>query len=84
MFYLPQINYLNTTGNQPAIDFVGKTENMQADFDYICNKLGIPTSTLDHKNTSEHDDYRTYYDEDLKQKVKAFYQADLDAFDYSF
>ncbi len=49
---LPQSDYLfDQEGNQ-LVNFIGRFENLQKDFDYICQQLNINKTTLPHKNSS--------------------------------
>ncbi|MNI41785.1 hypothetical protein D3C73_960470 [compost metagenome] len=57
---------------------------MQASYDAICARIGIPTQRLDRVNASEHGDYRQYYDQVLLDGVAARYAQDLELFGYAF
>ena len=37
---------------RPHIDFYGKCETLQQDFDYVCEKVGLPKTKLPHTNKS--------------------------------
>lgn len=66
------------------VDFVGKFENLQEDFDFICGKLNIPKQKLPVKNTTKHKHYKEYYDAELIQLVSEIYEEDLLTFNYGF
>lgn len=84
LFYRPQTAYLIDEANNLAMDFIGRTENMQADYETICKHLNIPCQQLERKNTSQHHHYHNYYDNELQQKVGSLYRQDIENFGYSF
>ena len=45
--------YSNQVDKRPYIDFYGKYETLQQDFDYICEKIGFPKTKLPHTNKSK-------------------------------
>jgi len=47
--------YSNQIDKRPYINFYGKYETLQEDFDYICEKIGLPKTKLSHYNKSEND-----------------------------
>ena len=52
--------YSNKIDKRPYINFYGKYETLQKDFDYVCEKIGLPKTKLPHTNKSAN----------LKQKVR--------------
>lgn len=66
------------------IDFVGKVENLQEDFNIICDKIKIKRNHLSRKNRTSHEHYSIYYDEELKEIVSKRYKEDLENFNYKF
>jgi hypothetical protein len=65
------------------VDFIGKIENIEQDFQHICKKLGIE-STLLHKNKSFHKDYRSYYNDKTVAMIEEHFKEDIEFFDYTF
>ena len=45
--------YSNGIDKRPYINFYGKCETLQEDFDYVCEKIGLPKTTLPHHNKSK-------------------------------
>jgi hypothetical protein len=57
---------------------------MQADFDEVCDRIGLPRAELEKVNSSSRGDYRQYYDQELIDGVARIYARDLELFDYEF
>lgn len=75
-------------GEELKIDFVGKFSRLQNDFDYICDKLGLPIQKLVQKNksryVSETRPYQEYYEEKTKDFVAKRYKREIDYFKFEF
>lgn len=75
-------------GEELKIDFVGKFSRLQNDFDYICDKLGLPIQKLVQKNKSRYVSETRPYPEYYKQKTKDFvakrYKREIDYFKFEF
>ena len=55
-----QGKYSNQIDKRPYIDFYGKFETLQQDFDYVCGKIGLPKTKLLHQNKSENENDFNY------------------------
>ena len=56
---------------------------MEADFDHVCQKVGISVK-LPRLNRSKHNDYRTYYTDRGRELVERTCKADIEYFGYRF
>ena len=50
---MPQTQMLYDCDGKLLVDFVGKFEHLQQDFDKVCKQLGLEESTLSHVNSSD-------------------------------
>lgn len=82
--FQPQHTLLCGADGEVEVDFVGRVETMQADYDAVCERIGIPTRPLDRVNASKRGDYRDYYDQALIDGVADYYRRDLELFGYQF
>lgn len=67
------------------VKFVGRFERLDEDFAEVTRRLGIPV-TLPHRNSAIQPkaDYRSYYDDELRDLVGRFCAQDCATFGYDF
>ncbi|MFC2164529.1 sulfotransferase family 2 domain-containing protein [Acidobacteriota bacterium] len=69
-----------------VVDFIGKFENLQEDFNTICRKIGIQDPPkLKRYQKTRHKHYTKYYPtQELKDMVEFIYKNDVEHFGYKF
>lgn len=79
-----QIEYVSDKDGNIKVDFIGKFESLQTDYDYIRTKLNLHPSQLPHINKGSRGDYRLYYSDNDAEIVYQMYKKDIDYFGYRF
>ena len=81
--FQPQWTQLADADGTLLTSKVGHVETLQADYDAICADLGLPTAVLERVNASSHEDWRSYYNADLRRAVHTLYARDFELFGYA-
>jgi len=68
------------------MDFIGKFETLNSDFNYVCKKLGVNKTKLPKMMTSPRpqSNYKTHYKDNLVELVRERYKNDCVKLEYSF
>ena len=66
------------------VDYVARLEQIQEDFDEICEKTFLPRTRLPRLNKTRRKPYRYYYTDETRKIVEDIYHDDITAFHYSF
>lgn len=84
ILFQPQHSLLVDGEGRLLTDGIGRVEEMQASYDAICARIGIPSAALGQVNSSRRGSYRDYYDQTLIKGVAELYARDLALFGYEF
>jgi Sulfotransferase family len=82
-YLYPQSLYIFDAARRPLVNFIGRYENLAADWRVICDKLGLSIE-LPGRMKSHHRDYREYYSPETRQRVADMYALDINLFQYEF
>jgi hypothetical protein len=80
---LYQSNSVYDMDDRVIVDYVGRYETLEADFDEIMRRVGLDLH-LPHLNRTEHRDYRSYYSAETRERVGELWAVDIENFGYSF
>lgn len=70
--FLPQIQFIQDDTGNILVDFVGKFENLQQDFDHVSDRVGLPRTRLPHANKTLASTSAPGAANPLKNALKAF------------
>ena len=83
-FVRPQIDYFTDEDSQIIVDFIGRFESLQEDFDAVLQKVDLPAHRLPHLNVTRSKDYRDFYTSETREIVEYRFKKDIDLFGYTF
>lgn len=66
------------------VDYIGKLENMESDFKFVCSKIGYDYESLAIHRKGKHRHYTSYYTDETRKIVEHIYQKDMDLFGYTY
>jgi hypothetical protein len=84
ILFRPQHEFVCNVRGDLLLDFIGKYEQLQQDYDRIAEHIRLPSQVLRRINSSKHEHYSFYYDDELREKVYDFYKDDFDLFNYKW
>jgi hypothetical protein len=80
-----QSDYLKDLDGTILVDFIGKYEHLQEDYEEACRRIGIKPPRLPHKRQAkDRKDYRSYYNDSTANLISSYFRSDIEEFDYSF
>lgn len=82
---MPSHRYIYDENDNLLVDYVGKFENLQKEWDFICKQLKVKLELGHHNECSPNNKhYRDYYDEETKRFVTEACKKDLEIFGYEY
>ena len=78
-----QLRYIADDANKVIVDYVGRFENLAADFAGVCAKIGVPGNGLEKINATVHKPWQAYYTPAMFDLVRQMDAVDIAAFGYS-
>lgn len=80
-----QVNMICDNEGKVLVDYIGKMENLNEDFEKIIKIIGIHSIKCVPKiNTSKHKHYKEYYTDHSKKLIADTFKEDIETFGYDF
>ena len=81
-----QSDYVVDLHGRVLVDFIGRYEQLSADFEEACRRIGVRPPALQHKRKAadREKDYRSYYSDALAERVARHFARDCEVFGYRF
>ncbi|MEY2481196.1 MAG: hypothetical protein QOI04_2123 [Verrucomicrobiota bacterium] len=71
-------------GDKVIVDFVGRYENLDRDWEHVCERLKVAPIPLSRENRVPRADYRSFYDETSRELVAQRFVKSIELFGYEF
>lgn len=84
---IPQYKFIYENDGKLLVDFVGRFEQLQHDFNSVCETLGIKDSTLprlESTGSGVRRHYKEYYNNETKNIIARIYEKDIEVFCYEY
>jgi hypothetical protein len=78
-----QKDFIYSENNDLLVDYVGRFEDLNAEFNKICSHIGISTSLPKH-NVSNTKPYQHFYNDETKELVRRAFEPDIKLLEYEF
>lgn len=80
-----QASFFKTRFGDIDLDYVGRFENLEHDFNEVCRRIGLNGGRLERSNKSARKkSYKDYYDDLTRQIVAERYKESVQRFEYHF
>ncbi len=84
-FISPCMDWITDDKGNILVDYIGKFENLQEEFNIICSKLNIPKMNLPQVNINlNKQPYQKYYTSESKELISSVFEKDIKQFNYKF
>lgn len=80
----PQLQWIIDKNGKIPLDFIGRFENLENDFRYVADKLGFRDKTLPKLIVGDGQNYSSYYDNDMINRIHEIYADEIDYFRFRF
>ena len=80
-----QSDYLIDLHGNIIVDFIGRYERLEEDFQKACTRIGIRAPRLPHKRkATDRTAYKRYYTDETAELIAKHFKRDIEMFGYTF
>lgn len=79
-----QKSFVTDEENNILVDYIGKFESLNQDFEHISKTLNIPFQKLPHLNKTKEQGYASYFTPKTIRMVEEAFKQDIELFNYTF
>ena len=80
-----QLDWFTVDNGKVMVEFIGKFENLESDWQKICEKLSINITLLHiRQNPNNQRSYTDYYTDETKEIIGEKFRVDIEYFNYTF
>jgi len=80
----PQLHWIKDRSGKIALDYIGRFENIQEDFSFVCERLRIKDGTLPKMLASNDQRYTAYYDKESRALIAKRYATEIEIFGFYY
>lgn len=78
----PQSNFLCDKSGTVMVDFVGRFENIDKDWEHVLEKIGVKHVNLPRRNATKHRPWQRCFNNEMIEKMHEVYELDFKLFEY--
>lgn len=80
----PQTHWIKDFSGSIPLDYIGRFETLNEDFQEVCKAMHIPQITLPYILKGSGEDYHEHYDKGSMNIIMEVYKEEIEMFGYSF
>lgn len=82
---IPAVEYLKNYKGEIDMDYIGRFENLESDFQKICDRMHLSNIKLPHKiKSKKKGNYKEFYSNETRKLVGELFKEDIELFGYKF
>jgi hypothetical protein len=80
----PQLSWLLNKNDEIPLDFIGRFENLDKDFSFVANRIGLKDKVLPKLIVGDGEPYTEFYDSEMIDLIFNKYKKEIDFFKFEY